>query len=421
MLEAAAENPAPRSGLGGGRRALGARALLWGDLSHAPAVPLMAMQTAATATLSGDRPPPSLADVMPRIAPRAVLLIWAAHGQEGERLNRTFFSRARAPKAVWEAPRGGHTGALEAMPREYERRVIGFFGAICWELPQASGRAGRGGAPEAAEHRARGQRHQRWDTLWGMPTVEQALAENGVTFENSFVVNPLCCPSRASLLTGRYSHSTGVYRNVPPHGGYADFRDGRTLATVLHAAGYETGFFGKYLNGYGRGDLDVRHMPPAGTTGPRSSAGRGTTTTAHGGRRAALVCAPGVRLLDACLPRGPSASSGMRTGRSSCCSRRSPPRAREATARPRRRVHAFLLVAPAELQRGRPLGQAGLHPPARPLSVGQARRAARFRREQLESALGVDQAVRRLLTTVGRAASSGGLRLSTRPTTVWRG
>src|SRR5512133_4275066 len=52
---------------------------------------------------------------------------------------------------------------------------------------------------------------QRWDTLSAMPTVEQELVAHGVTFTNSFVVNSLCCPSRASLLTGQYSHSTGVY------------------------------------------------------------------------------------------------------------------------------------------------------------------------------------------------------------------
>ena len=91
---------------------------------------------------------------------------------------------------------------------------------------------------------------QRWDTLWAMPTVQRELVGKGVTFTNAFVVNPLCCPSRASILTGRYSHSTGVYTNVPPHGGFASFRDGSTVATWLRRAGYRTGYFGKYLNGY---------------------------------------------------------------------------------------------------------------------------------------------------------------------------
>ncbi len=95
---------------------------------------------------------------------------------------------------------------------------------------------------------------QRWDTLWAMPTVESELVGKGVEFTNGFVVNPICCPTRASILTGGYSHSTGVYRDLPPHGGFDTFtgrRDDRsTIATWLHAAGYETAMIGKYLNGY---------------------------------------------------------------------------------------------------------------------------------------------------------------------------
>jgi arylsulfatase A-like enzyme len=92
---------------------------------------------------------------------------------------------------------------------------------------------------------------QRWDTLWAMPTVRKRLVNHGVTFANSFVVNSLCCPSRSSILTGKYSHSTGVYTNGGPHGGFAAFRDRPTVATRLHGAGYETALVGKYLNGYG--------------------------------------------------------------------------------------------------------------------------------------------------------------------------
>ena len=87
---------------------------------------------------------------------------------------------------------------------------------------------------------------QRWDTLSAMPTVRSELVGKGVTFSNAFVVNPLCCPSRASLLTGRYSHSTRIYTN----GAFRLFDDSSTLATWLRRAGYRTGFFGKYLNSY---------------------------------------------------------------------------------------------------------------------------------------------------------------------------
>src|SRR6266542_3766309 len=46
---------------------------------------------------------------------------------------------------------------------------------------------------------------QRWDTLWAMPNVRHLLADHGVTFDDAFVTTSLCCPSRASILTGRYS------------------------------------------------------------------------------------------------------------------------------------------------------------------------------------------------------------------------
>jgi N-acetylglucosamine-6-sulfatase len=91
---------------------------------------------------------------------------------------------------------------------------------------------------------------QRWDTLGAMPTVQRELVARGVTFTNAFAVNPLCCPSRASFLTGRYSHSTGVYDNNAPHGGAAWFDDSSTLATWLSDAGYRTAYVGKYLNRY---------------------------------------------------------------------------------------------------------------------------------------------------------------------------
>ncbi len=93
---------------------------------------------------------------------------------------------------------------------------------------------------------------QRWDTVSSvMPTVEQELSGHGVTFTNAFAVNPLCCPSRATILTGRYSHSTGVYGNTAPYGGVGWFDDDSTIATWLRDSGYRTGYVGKYLNGYG--------------------------------------------------------------------------------------------------------------------------------------------------------------------------
>lgn len=77
---------------------------------------------------SNHSPPPSLKDLVGRIAPTPVFFIYGEHGQEGERnLNPTYFATAHPPKRVWEVPDSGHVGGIDAHPKEYERRVIGFF------------------------------------------------------------------------------------------------------------------------------------------------------------------------------------------------------------------------------------------------------------------------------------------------------
>jgi N-acetylglucosamine-6-sulfatase len=101
---------------------------------------------------------------------------------------------------------------------------------------------------------------QRSDSLWAMPNVRDLLARPGVTFTDAVVSDPVCCPSRAAILTGSYAHSNDIWRNAPPHGGFESFDDRSTLATWLDRAGYETGLFGKYLNGYRK--TDGRYVPP---------------------------------------------------------------------------------------------------------------------------------------------------------------
>jgi arylsulfatase A-like enzyme len=93
---------------------------------------------------------------------------------------------------------------------------------------------------------------QRWDTIRGiMPTVESQILDRGIEFENTFATNPLCCPSRASIFTGLYAHSHGVYQNANgPAGGFEAFEDSSTIAAWLQDAGYTTGLVGKYMNGY---------------------------------------------------------------------------------------------------------------------------------------------------------------------------
>ena len=88
-----------------------------------------------------------------------------------------------------------------------------------------------------------------WNLVPYMPQV-QALQREGVTFDRYFVTNSLCCPSRASIFSGKYPHSSGVLTNMPPAGGVSAFRPRDTFATSLQSAGYMTALMGKYLNGY---------------------------------------------------------------------------------------------------------------------------------------------------------------------------
>src|ERR671911_2794015 len=94
-----------------------------------------------------------------------------------------------------------------------------------------------------------------------MPNLKSLLIEEGTTFENAFVTDPLCCPSRATILRGQYAHNHEILSNEPPHGGFEKFRtlghQNSTMATWLDAEGYRTIFVGKYMNGY-----EGTHVPP---------------------------------------------------------------------------------------------------------------------------------------------------------------
>lgn len=86
-----------------------------------------------------------------------------------------------------------------------------------------------------------------------MPHV-RAMKRDGTSFRRFYVTDSLCCPSRASILTGQYPHNTGVLTNGGPNGGIQAFRrfgdQHNTYGVALHRAGYRTGFMGKYLNNY---------------------------------------------------------------------------------------------------------------------------------------------------------------------------
>ena len=99
----------------------------------------------------------------------------------------------------------------------------------------------------------------RYDVMPFMPLTSALLQSESVIFTNAYTSEPVCCPARASILTGLYSHNTGVYENNPPNGSATYFQDASTVATWLQQAGYRTGLFGKYLNGY---ENMTRFIPP---------------------------------------------------------------------------------------------------------------------------------------------------------------
>jgi N-acetylglucosamine-6-sulfatase len=106
---------------------------------------------------------------------------------------------------------------------------------------------------------------QRLDDLQVMPKTRRLLGVQGggTTFRHAYVSYPLCCPSRATFLTGQYSHNHGITWNFWPFGGYRAWQkrgERDALPVWLQRAGYTTGLIGKYLNEYG--EQDPTHVPP---------------------------------------------------------------------------------------------------------------------------------------------------------------
>lgn len=90
------------------------------------------------------------------------------------------------------------------------------------------------------------------EQMGALRRVRRLIGERGTTFTRNFSTFPLCCPSRATFLTGQYSHNHRVRGNGPPAvGGFYKLDSSNTLPVWLSAAGYATAHIGKYLNGYG--------------------------------------------------------------------------------------------------------------------------------------------------------------------------
>ena len=138
-----------------------------------------------------------------------------------------------------------------------------------------------------------------------MPNTWQWLWQGGRTYPNFSISDPLCCPSRMTVMTGRYAHNTGVIDNLSSKISFhPDMRS--TVQCYLKDAGYRTAFFGKFLNGWDfhrrpavpRPVRDharrapLRAAVPARTTAPSSPAD-GTTRTSPATPRTSCRPRPG--------------------------------------------------------------------------------------------------------------------------------
>lgn len=129
---------------------------------------------------------------------------------------------------------------------------------------------------------------QTLESMRVLTDVNRLIGSEGVTFDDNVVSFPLCCPSRATYLTGQYGHNNGVMGNQPPNGGYTSFHHQETAFPVaLQRAGYRTVHIGKYLNGYKR---PAATIPPGwddwqGSLDPSTYQYRGFTLLTKDGER----------------------------------------------------------------------------------------------------------------------------------------
>jgi N-acetylglucosamine-6-sulfatase len=165
--------------------------------------------------------------------------------------------------------KGTASGAVGRKGKRAPGRVMPFRGRLLIPLLAALGVTGvlavGPGAPPASQDQAQAQAparpnvlvietdDQTLESMRVMANVNSLIGDRGARFANNFVNHSLCCPSRATFLTGQYEHNHGVVGNVPPDGGFSRFNalhGEDNLAVWLQDAGYYTALVGKYLSGY---------------------------------------------------------------------------------------------------------------------------------------------------------------------------
>lgn len=141
MLQAAAEDErlAAVVSEGAGIRSLSEQLVDYDAAMVVRGFHAMVVQQVGLALFSNESPPPRLIDLVPRIAPRPTLLIWAPEGGNVETMN-PMYQRLIGPSAdIWAMHDVEHIKGLESQPEEYERRVVGFFDLALLGAPATSG------------------------------------------------------------------------------------------------------------------------------------------------------------------------------------------------------------------------------------------------------------------------------------------
>ncbi len=151
----------------------------------------------------------------------------------------------------------GRIGSLRRVWRAAAVLVAASSCAALLSLPAGAGRSQKVAAPPNILVIMTDD--QTLESVRVMENVNRMLGAEGTTFVNSFASYPLCCPSRATFLSGQYSHNHGVVGNNYVNG-LSRFDQTNTLATWLKSAGYSTALVGKYLNGYGT--RTAKGIPP---------------------------------------------------------------------------------------------------------------------------------------------------------------